>query len=102
MMKTITAAAAVLSLSFVAQGVSAQTGEEIVAKHCKACHDAGVGGAPKLDDKAAWEPRLAKGTDGMLSTVLSGKGAMPPKGTCMSCSEDELKAAIDVLTAGVR
>lgn len=89
-------------LALFAQGSFAQTAEEIVAKHCQACHNTGLGGAPALGDKAAWAPRLERGVDGMLATVMSGKGAMPPKGTCMSCSEDELRAAIDHMTAGVR
>ena len=81
------------SLSFLVQA----DGQAIYDKHCRGCHIAGVGGAPKPDDAAAWAPRIAKGSDAMLQTVLSGKGAMPPKGTCMSCSDDELKAAIEIL-----
>lgn len=47
---------------------------------CFACHDAGVAGAPKFGDKALWAPRIAKGVDAMVQTVITGKGAMPPKG----------------------
>lgn len=47
---------------------------------CFACHDAGVAGAPKLGDKKLWAPRIGKGIDGLVKTVLTGKGAMPPKG----------------------
>ena len=74
-------------------------GQAVYEKHCKACHEAGLANAPKPGDKAAWEPRVAKGTDAMLQTVVKGKGAMPPKGTCMSCDEGTLKAAIEVLVA---
>lgn len=79
--------------------VQAMTAEEVVQNHCTACHQAGLGGAPKLDDQAAWAPRIAKGVDAMTQTVLSGKGAMPPKGTCGSCDEAALKAAVEVLVA---
>ncbi|WP_286237639.1 c-type cytochrome [Neptuniibacter halophilus] len=90
------AAAAMLTVA----SLSAQAdGQAIYEKHCKACHEAGVGNAPKPGDKAAWEPRIAKGVDAMLQTVVSGKGAMPPKGTCMSCDEATLKAAVEVLIA---
>ncbi|GGB89736.1 hypothetical protein GCM10011352_14690 [Marinobacterium zhoushanense] len=85
-----------------AQASLAQTAEETVVKHCQSCHNAGLGGAPALGDNAAWAPRLDKGVDGMLATVRAGKGAMPPKGTCMSCSDDELRAAIEHMIAGVR
>ncbi|KEA62749.1 Cytochrome c5 [Marinobacterium lacunae] len=85
-----------------AQSANAQTAEETVAKHCQACHDSGLGGAPKLGDQAAWAPRIEKGVDGMLATVLSGKGAMPPKGTCMGCSDDDLRAAISLMSGGAQ
>ncbi len=79
--------------------VQAMTADEVVQKHCVACHQAGLGGAPKLEDKAAWAPRVAKGADAMTQTVLTGKGAMPPKGTCGSCDEALLKSAVEAMTA---
>ena len=69
-------------------------GQNIYQKSCQACHATGVAGAPKLGDKEAWAPRIAKGNDALLSSVTNGLKAMPPKGTCMSCSEDELRAAV--------
>jgi len=89
-------AATLLSLPLYVQAMSA---DEVVQKHCVACHQAGLGGAPKMDDKAAWAPRIATGVDAMTATVLAGKGAMPPKGTCGSCSEDEIRAAVEAMTA---
>lgn len=47
---------------------------------CFACHDNGVAGAPKFGDKAAWATRIATGVDAMTQIVITGKGAMPPKG----------------------
>ena len=72
-------------------------GQNIYQKSCQACHATGVAGAPKLGDKEAWAPRIAKGNDVLLSSVTNGLKAMPPKGTCMTCSEDELRAAIDYM-----
>jgi cytochrome c5 len=72
-------------------------GQKIYQASCQACHATGVAGAPKLGDKAAWAPRIAKGNDAMLSSVKNGLKAMPPKGTCMSCSEDELRAAMEYM-----
>lgn len=77
-------------------GVQAD-GQAVYDKHCKGCHVAGVGNAPKPGDAAAWEARIAKGEDAMLAVVMAGKGAMPPKGTCATCDESTLKAAINVL-----
>lgn len=55
-------------------------GEEIYNGVCGACHTAGVAGAPKLGDTAAWAPRLAQGLDGLVKSATAGKNAMPPKG----------------------
>ncbi|MCL4163884.1 UNVERIFIED_CONTAM: hypothetical protein GTU68_050249 [Idotea baltica] len=54
-------------------------------------------GAPKKGDHAAWEPRKAKGLNVLLDHAINGFNAMPPKGTCMACSDDEIKAAIDFM-----
>lgn len=71
--------------------------QKIYKTSCQACHVAGVAGAPKLGDKEAWAPRIAKGNDALFSSVMNGLKAMPPKGTCMSCSEDELRAAMEYM-----
>jgi cytochrome c5 len=72
-------------------------GQKIYQTSCQACHATGAAGAPKLGDKDAWAPRIAKGNDALLSSVKNGLKAMPPKGTCMSCSEDELRAAMEYM-----
>ena len=54
----------------------------------------GVGGAPLLGDIAQWEPRIAKGMDVLMASTVNGINAMPAKGTCMNCSDDELNDAV--------
>ena len=76
------------------------SGEQIYNTFCFACHATGVSGSPLLGDAAAWEPRLAKGMDVMLANTVNGFNVMPPKGTCIACSEAELQAAIDHMIAG--
>lgn len=71
-----------------------RTGEQVYNTACAACHGAGVAGAPKLADKAAWAPRIKAGNDALWASLTNGKNAMPPKGMCMDCSEDELKAVL--------
>ena len=73
------------------------TGQKIYKQSCQACHANGVANAPKPGDKAAWAPRIATGMDAMLAVAKKGKGAMPPKGTCMGCSDDDLKSAIEYM-----
>jgi cytochrome c5 len=79
--------------------VQAADGEAIYNTKCVVCHGSGVAGAPKFGDKEAWAPRIATGMDALLSSATNGKNAMPPKGTCMECSEDDLKAAIEYMTS---
>ena len=74
-----------------------QAGEAVYNKACVACHAAGVAGAPKLGDKAAWEPRLAQGMDTLMNSSIKGKGAMPPKGGNMSLSDAEVKSAVEYM-----
>jgi len=75
----------------------AASGQEIYQSKCFACHGTGVAGAPKLGDAAAWAPRIAQGMDTLLAHATSGLKAMPPKGLCMSCSDDDLKHAIEYM-----
>jgi len=79
-----------------AAGGAARSGEEIYGKFCTACHGSGLLNSPKTGDSAAWSARAdaAGGLDGLLKHAISGINAMPPKGTCGDCSDDELKAAI--------
>ena len=75
---------------------AARTADDVVAKYCGACHTPGILGAPKIGDTAAWKARADKegGIDGILATAIAGINAMPPKGTCNDCSDDELREAI--------
>ena len=57
-----------------------RTGEQVYQAQCTACHSAGVAGAPKSGDAAAWGPRLKQGYDGLLNSALKGKGAMGAQG----------------------
>jgi len=79
-----------------AAGGAARSGEDVYGKFCTACHGSGLLNAPKTGDTAAWSARAEKdgGLDGLLANAISGLNAMPPKGTCADCSDDELKAAI--------
>lgn len=79
---------------------AARSGEEVYTTKCAACHNTGAGNAPKVGDKAAWAPRIAKGMDTLMSNVINGftdVGMMPPKGICMDCSDAELKASVDYM-----
>jgi cytochrome c5 len=85
-----------------AAAVDEGPGAAIYNQACFACHASGAAGAPKLGDQAAWEPRVATGIDAMLQTAINGKGAMPPRGTCATCSDEDLRAAIEYMVSKVQ
>lgn len=69
-------------------------GKSIYSTACFACHMTGAAGAPKLDDKAAWAPRIAQGMDALVASSINGKGAMPPKGGRADLSDADVRAAV--------
>ena len=83
--------------SAAAVAAGSRSGEEIYKAVCGACHEAGVAGAPKTGDKAAWAPRIGVGLDVLTKTVKSGKNAMPPNGGS-DATEVELTRAIVFMT----
>ena len=80
-----------------AAGGKARDGAAVYGSVCMACHASGVAGAPKAGDKAAWAPRIGKGSAALVKSVISGKGAMPPKGGGADLTDAEVKAAVEHL-----
>ncbi|KAF7768944.1 hypothetical protein PCIT_a3475 [Pseudoalteromonas citrea] len=74
-----------------------RSGEQVYQASCFACHGTGALGAPKTTDE--WATRLTKGRDMLIDHAINGFNAMPPRGTCMDCSDDEIAAAVDFMTA---
>jgi cytochrome c5 len=75
------------------------TGTELFTQACSACHGAGIAGAPKAGDAAAWAPRIAKGKSMLYQHALQGfqgqAGVMPPKGGRVDVPDDLVRAAVD-------
>ena len=71
-----------------------KTGEQVFAAVCTACHTAGVAGAPKMGDNAAWAPFIKAGYDEMMKVALHGKGGMPAKGGNPALSDYEVARAV--------
>ena len=77
-------------------------GPTIFNSVCGACHNTGAAGAPKVDDKGAWAPRVAQGKDALYKSALNGKNAMPKKGGATDLSDDEIKATVDYILTKVK
>ena len=71
-----------------------RTGEQVVKSQCVKCHEAGVGGAPKIGDRTAWVPRLSKGLDNLVRSSIHGHGGMPPRGGKADLTDAEMRNAI--------
>jgi cytochrome c5 len=76
-----------------------KSGEDVFNASCMACHSTGAGGAPKVGDAAAWADRIVKGNDVLYSSGINGLPgtSMMAKGGCMSCSDEEVQAAVDFM-----
>jgi cytochrome c5 len=100
---TVVAAATTATTPAPAAAAAAKPGAAppLYEQTCAVCHAAGVAGAPKLGDKAAWAPRLAQGIDGLVASAIKGKNAMPPKGGS-NASPEELKAVVAYMVAAVK
>lgn len=76
-------------------------GQKVYQQACAACHAAGVAGAPKMGDKAAWKARLAQGNNTLYKHAIAGfqgkTGFMPPKGGNASLTDAQVKAAVDYM-----
>ena len=74
-----------------------RSGEQVYNSACAACHATGAAGAPKTGDAGAWASRIAQGNATLVKHAIEGINAMPPKGMCMDCSDDEIKAAVEYM-----
>lgn len=72
---------------------AAGTAPALYTQACSVCHAAGIAGAPKYGDKAAWAPRIAAGVDGLTASAIKGKNAMPPRGGSQG-SDADIKAVV--------
>lgn len=84
---------------------SADAGKTLFGATCTMCHGAGIAGAPKFGDKAAWAPRIAQGTPVLYEHALKGyqgkAGVMPPKGGS-TASDADVKAAVDYMVSAAK
>lgn len=77
-------------------------GKGIYEIYCSGCHTTGAGGAPKFGDANAWNPLIKGGMDKVYDNAIHGKGGMPAKGTCLSCSDEEIKQSVDYMIAATK
>jgi cytochrome c5 len=74
------------------------TGEAAFTKVCSSCHSAGINGAPKIGDHAAWGPRIAQGKETLYKHALEGKGNMPARGGT-TWPDATIRSAVDYMVS---
>jgi len=77
-------------------------GASVYEGYCAGCHATGSGGAPKYGDVTAWDTLLKGGMDKLYVEAIHGIASMPAKGTCLSCTDPEIKAAVDYMITAVK
>jgi len=105
-MKTIVTAAVVvagmLSWGMAAAAGDAAAGEAVYNHVCKMCHTSGMMGAPKLGDRAAWSARIEQGAAKLTEHAITGIRKMPARGTCKTCSDDDIANAVAYMMSKVK
>ena len=76
---------------------AARTGKQVYEAVCIACHGTGAAGAPKFGDKVWVELEKKEGLKELVKDAIKGERAMPPKGGCTDCSNDEIHAAVQYM-----
>jgi cytochrome c5 len=89
------------AIGIVVGGQAFADGKAVYDAKCSVCHAAGVAGAPKLGDKAAWAPRAKKGEAALMESAIKGKNAMPPRAG-QNVSDKEIKEAIEYMLSKVK
>ncbi|HEY7238587.1 MAG TPA: c-type cytochrome [Burkholderiales bacterium] len=82
-----------------AKPAAAADGKAVYDQVCHVCHAAGIAGAPKIGDKAAWAPRIKEGMDTLVQSVTKGKGAMPPKAGNPALTDAQLRAGVEFMVS---
>lgn len=78
-------------------GTGPNAGKGIYDKYCASCHAMGSGGAPKFGDAGQWAPVVQLGMPKVYQNAIQGIGGMPPKGNCDSCTDEQVKSAVDYI-----
>lgn len=79
----------------------ATDGEITYEQICSSCHETGAGGAPQLENKAEWKPRLTRGTDALYASILNKKCDLL-KDLRKDLSDDKIKDAVDYMVSQTR
>lgn len=90
------------SMTMAQAGGGGFSPEEVYSNNCATCHDTGMANAPQPDDADEWNSRLEeKGLDNIVANAISGINAMPPRGMCTDCTDDQVREVVEYLMRDV-
>ena len=98
--ETVAVAATDTSSTAEPELLAVNAGEELYNKQCMACHSNGLLNAPKIGDKEAWAPRIAKGKETLYTHSAQGFNKMPAQAV-NGITEAQVKASVDYMLAAV-
>ncbi|WP_152208612.1 c-type cytochrome [Marinobacter changyiensis] len=76
-----------------------RSGDEVYTAACQACHASGAAGAPIVGDQDAWAGRVDQGLETLVTHAIQGYNAMPAKGGCGNCSDEDIKVAVEYMVS---
>jgi cytochrome c5 len=72
-------------------------------QYCAMCHATGMAGAPRRDDASHWAARVEEiGLDAIITNAINGINAMPPRGMCATCTDEQLGEVVEFLSGAQR
>jgi cytochrome c5 len=77
--------------------ISPEEAQDLYDETCSSCHSTGAAGAPVVGNQTTWAPRLKQDMKVIYTHAINGLNSMPPKGGCLSCADDEIKAVVDFM-----
>ena len=82
----------------VAANTGPADGATVYGGICMSCHDAGVAGAPIKGSEQMAQRLEEKGMDMLVSNAINGINVMPAKCGNPALTEEEIRAAIEIMT----
>lgn len=79
---------------------AAADGKAVYDKSCAVCHKGALPKAPKLGDKKAWAPLIARGSKDLIASVIKGKAPMPPRGG--AANDEDVAAAVEYMIGAAK
>jgi cytochrome c5 len=71
--------------------------KKLYDSYCFVCHGTGWQGAPMTGNKDDWQARMDNGWDAVLKNARVGLNAMPAKGTCEECNEEDFRELVTMM-----